>query len=128
MADDVQLDRLFKMRALRIARRYAPVDSGNLRNNGINGRSWNDPYKFVINYSARNAYYFRFVNEGTQFQDAQRFIERTASYLTGYLLNYCKGNQSSFSIKDKRKGNRVRSSEILQGSRAYYDLLKQNKK
>jgi hypothetical protein len=43
------------------AKAMAPVDTGNLRDNAIKGKRYNDPMRFTIHYSGMDAYYLHYL-------------------------------------------------------------------
>ncbi len=67
-----------------IAKSFAPIASGNLRENAIKitRRKSNG---FTINYSYVNAYYIQYVEDGTEKQKPQHFIRNTYLYLCEYF-------------------------------------------
>jgi len=83
-----------------IARGMSPKKSGNLRNNAIRitNRTSNG---FKITYSGVDANYIAFVEDGTQYQDAQKFIYRTWLHLVGYLNSVCNGENNPHKYASK---------------------------
>jgi len=70
--------------SLRIAKSLAPIDSENLRYNAIRVTNRNSN-GFTITYSSVDAYYIQFVEDGTEYQEAQHFIENTYINLSNYF-------------------------------------------
>jgi len=91
-----------------IARGIAPRRSGNLRNNAI--KITNRSSKgFTITYSATDAFYIKFVEEGTKNQRAQGFIEKTYLHLANYLHEIGNGKNAKYKIANQQykvKGER----------------------
>ena len=52
-----------KRKVLRYAKMVAPYDTGNLRHNAIIGTYWNNPNKFVITYSSKDAHYIEYLEQ-----------------------------------------------------------------
>ncbi len=86
------------MDSLNIAKSLAPIDSGNLRHNAI--KLLRRKNGFTIKYSAVDAYYIEFVEDGTKNQKAQRFIENTYKTLSEYFANVGKGNEQGENTKN----------------------------
>lgn len=96
-----------KRNTLNIAKSNAPVDTGNLRQNAITKKSRGN-LKWTINYSASQAYYVEYLNEGKPRKGGvtphkhKGFIERTYNQVMLYML-------SEFE-KDKRFKERSRAN------------------
>ena len=81
-----------------IAKGLAPYDTGNLRENAIKIRDRRFD-RFTILYSASDAYYIKYVEEGTKQRKGQRFIERTFHILSNYITNMVNGER----VRDKKQ-------------------------
>ncbi len=91
------------MDSLIIAKSLAPIDSGNLRHNAIKLLRHKDG--FTIKYSAVDAYYIEFVEEGTSKQRPQYFIERTYIALSNYFANVDDGNEKAYNKQGEKAKN-----------------------
>jgi hypothetical protein len=106
-----------------IARGMAPKRSGNLRNNAIKitKRKSNG---FTITYSAVDANYIKFVEEGTKNKDgsvriqAQNFIEQTWINLSNYLHALDNGEEDLYKYSN-REYKTIGKRELMSGNPDY---------
>ncbi len=83
----------------------APYDTGNLRHNAI--KILRRKNGFTIKYSAVDAYYIQFVEEGTKTQKGQGFIEKTYITLANYFANVENGIQMLNQDANKEAKNKL---------------------
>ena len=100
-----------------IARYLAPKDTGNLSRNAIKIRN-RTQNSFTLTYSATDAYYIGFVNEGTKHQPAQHFIENTVQHIVVYLNSVSQGKQPA-NHRVLTKAIASNDNELLQGNPDY---------
>lgn len=124
--DDYIFEKQLKRRMLRIAKNMSPKDTENLSRNAIRGRNWNNKSKFTINYSGSIADYTKFVEEGTKYQKAQRFIERTALLLTNILVEDIRGSRYVYDKRLDEKAKRQTRDEMHRRKEVMYKSLFRN--
>jgi len=107
--------------SLRIAKSLAPVDSGNLVHNAI--RVVNRSSRgFTIQYSSLDAYYIKFVEEGTAKQSAQGFIKNTYLHLSEYFYNVGNNNTKSNEYKNDEAKSKL-NMELYKDNPDYRRLI-----
>ena len=77
-----------KRNAIRSARYFAPIDTGNLRYNAIRGELWSNRSKFRIVYDTQSATYIEPLNEGWLGNKGRHFIEEAVQKITSDLITY----------------------------------------
>jgi HK97 gp10 family phage protein len=104
-----------------IAKSFAPVDSGNLRENAIKitKRTKNG---FTINYSYINAYYIQYVEDGTPNQKAQHFIRDTYLYIVEYLNSLAKNSRQPYG-KESKYRSRTMDTRLYNHNPDYRTLV-----
>jgi hypothetical protein len=106
-----------------IARGIAPKRSGNLRNNAIKITN-RTSQGFTITYSAVDANYIQFVEEGTKNKDgsvrihAQHFVEQTWINLSNYLNALDKGEKDLHKYANKNYKS-IGEKELMSGNPDY---------
>jgi HK97 gp10 family phage protein len=105
--------------SLRIAKSMSPIDSGNLRENAIKivNRSKNG---FTIRYSSSDAYYIDFVEYGTKYQDAQKFIEKTYIQIATYFASV---GMKQRQIANSAKNSLNRDNELYRDNADYRRIV-----
>lgn len=95
------MDKKLERQCLRIAQNLAPKDTGNLAFNSISIRDSNE-FGFTILYSGRDAYYNKFVEEGTEFQKAQKYVAKTRLAIAIFVKDYLEGDGKKHKSMYKR--------------------------
>lgn len=104
----------------RIAISLAPVKSGNLSKNAI--RVFRRRNGFTINYSAVDAYYIEFVEDGTKYQKAQGFIKETYKQLLEYFFNVENGYTNAYN-KQGETARQIINKELYRDNIDYRRLI-----
>ena len=110
----------WKRNSKNIAKRNTNYDTGNLVNNAI--KTYNIKSGFVVMWDESNAYYIKFVNDGTKHNRAFNFVGRTANDIKDMIEE----NRDSLQFVDRpskqtlqRREKRQREAQEIWKRRTY---------